>query len=79
MDSFTVRCAGFTNSTPRKAPHQTRDLTMPYPLAAIRFEKEGNIDALLKDVITALRMRGLSLTGVVQTRSQARGQPWSQG
>ncbi len=46
---------------------------MAFPLAAIRFEKEGNIDALLNDVITALCMRGLSLTGVVQTRGTVHG------
>lgn len=46
---------------------------MPYPLAAIHFEKEGNIDDLLNVVITALRIRGLSLTGVVQTSSAVHG------
>jgi hypothetical protein len=46
---------------------------MTYPLAAIRFEKEGNIDTLLNDVIMALRMRSLSLSGVVQTRGAVHG------
>lgn len=46
---------------------------MTYPLAAIRFEKDGNVDALLNDVVATLRMRGLTLTGVVQTRGAVHG------
>lgn len=43
------------------------------PLAAIRFEKNTDVDALLTRVVTALRGRGLTLSGVVQTRGVAHG------
>lgn len=43
------------------------------PLAAIHFEKTGDIDALLSDVVSALRANGGRLSGVLQQRGQAKG------
>lgn len=46
---------------------------MPPVLAAIRFEKDGDIDALLQAVASVARLHGLRLSGVLQTRGDTAG------